>query len=156
MIKKIKLLLIGAVSGGLAAIDNNIKNSIENGAIDNGVIDKTNGFAEIEKHHNKGIPLNKFDNYTKEITAISASVLTAHALSTGVQALNDDDLAMDIANTLILGGALSNVYDRIKRGYVVDYLKIGKKRAIYNISDFMIITGVFIYFLNTLFKNKID
>lgn len=156
MIKMIKLLSVGVASGGLAALDNSIKTKIEDGRINNGVIDKTNGFAEIEKHHNKGIPLNKFDNHTKEIAAISAVVLSIHALSSAFQALDDNDSIADIANTFILGGALSNVYDRVARGYVVDYLKIGKKRAIYNISDFMIIFGVLISCLNTLFKHKTD
>lgn len=153
---KIKLLSIGIAATALASIDNLIKDKIEDNRINNGVIKKTKGFAEIEKHHNKGIPLNKLDGHTKEITAVSAAVLAAHAVNTGAQAINDTDSLSDIANTLILGGAISNVYDRIARGYVVDYLKIGKKRAIYNLSDFMIIGGVVLSFINALFNNKTD
>jgi len=150
--RKIKLFLIGTAAALLAGIDNEIKECVERDAINNGVIKHTNGFAEIEKHHNKGLPLNKFDNHTKEITAISAAVLTLQALNTGEKALKDDDGISDIANALILGGALSNTYDRIRRGYVVDYLKVGRKRAIYNISDFMIISGVLLSLINSIFK----
>lgn len=140
----LKTYCLGIIAVGLALFDNSIKEKIESGTIDNGVIDKTKGFAEIEKHHNKGIPLNKFDKHTKEITALSAGILAGHAMNTGISALTEDDTSADIANTLILAGALSNVYDRVKRGYVVDYLKIGRKRAIYNLSDFMIIGGALV------------
>lgn len=139
-----RLLGIGTFAAGLALIDNSIKEKIEAGTIDNGVIKRTNGFAEIEKHHNKGLPLNKFDTHTKEITALSCFVMFFQALTTLNDALEEDDAVKDTANALILAGALSNTYDRVERGYVVDYLKVGRKRAIYNISDFFIIIGVII------------
>lgn len=150
--KESRLLAICSLASVLALFDNSIKKKIEDGTINNGVIEKTNGFAEIEKHHNKGIPLNKFDNHTREITLISSIVLIVHAMRTGYQAMQNEDGIYDIANTLILGGAMSNTYDRISKGYVVDYLKIGKKRAIYNISDFLIIGGVTI----TIIKSFMD
>ena len=39
----------------------------------------------------------------------------------------------------VLGGALSNSIDRIRKHYVVDYIPIGK--YVYNISDFFIYIG---------------
>lgn len=151
--KKINLFSlfgIGAFAASLAMIDNSIKEKIEDGTINNGVIDKTRGFAEIEKHHNKGLPLNKLDNHTKEITAVSCAVLVFQAFTTLYDALEKEDFVTDTANALILAGALSNSYDRVERGYVVDYLKVGRKKAIYNISDFFIIIGVIIRFIKAL------
>lgn len=153
IMKKVNLFSlfgIGAFAASLAMIDNSIKEKIEDGTIDNGVIDKTRGFAEIEKHHNKGLPLNKLDNHTKEITAVSCAVLVFQAFTTLYDALEKEDLVTDTANALILAGALSNSYDRVERGYVVDYLKVGRKKAIYNISDFFIIIGVIIRFIKAL------
>lgn len=145
-----RLFGIGACATALACLDNSIKNKIEDGTINNGVIQKTNGFAEIEKHHNKGLPMNKLDNHTKEITAVSVAAMFFQALNTLNDAISDDDSVKDAANVLIMAGALSNTYDRVERGYVVDYLKIGRKKAIYNISDFFIITGVIIRFIKAL------
>ena len=145
-----RLLGIASLATGLACLDNSIKEKIEDGTINNGVIEKTKGFAEIEKHHNKGLPLNKLDNHTKEITAVSVAMMFFQALNTLNDALEDDDSVKDAANALIMAGALSNTYDRVERGYVVDYLKIGRKKAIYNISDFFIITGVIIRFIKAL------
>ena len=47
---------------------------------------------------------------------------------------------------LLLGGALSNTYDRLKRKYVVDYFSFGVKwkrlrNIVFNISDFCILAG---------------
>ncbi len=47
---------------------------------------------------------------------------------------------------LLLGGAFSNTYDRLKRQYVVDYLSLNVKnksvrKIIFNISDLCIILG---------------
>lgn len=47
---------------------------------------------------------------------------------------------------LLLGGAFSNTYDRLKRGFVVDYVSFGVKweplrRVVFNVSDFCIIIG---------------
>ena len=72
------------------------------------------------------------------------------AMNTLNDAMAKDDAVVDAANAMILAGALSNTYDRVERGYVVDYLKIGRKRAIYNLSDFLIIFGVIIRFIKAL------
>jgi len=136
-----KLMIMGCVAAGFATADNLIKSLIDKDRIKDGPIDK-NGFFEIEKHHNKGIPMNKLDKHTKEIAAASVFVLGAHAANTVSRAINEDNCIMDAANTLIMAGALSNTCDRVKKGYVTDYLMVGKKkRAIYNISDFFIFGG---------------
>lgn len=43
---------------------------------------------------------------------------------------------------LILGGGASNLFDRVKRGYVVDYLGLPKiKNIVFNLSDLFIFLG---------------
>lgn len=54
--------------------------------------------------------------------------------------------ALKLGLGLLLGGAFSNTYDRLKKGYVVDYLIFPKapgiiKNVIFNLSDFAIIIG---------------
>ena len=48
--------------------------------------------------------------------------------------------------SFLLGGALSNTYDRLKRGYVVDYFRLNVpvkriRNLIFNVSDFCILLG---------------
>lgn len=146
-----RLLGIGTFAAGLALLDNSIKEKIEDGTINNGVIKHTKGFMEIEKHHNKGLPLNKLDKHTKEIAFFSSFATIFQAATTMTDALEEGDVVKDTANAMILAGALSNTYDRLERGYVVDYLMVGRKKAIYNISDFFIIFGVIIRCIKALF-----
>ena len=54
--------------------------------------------------------------------------------------------------SLLLGGAYSNTYDRIKRSYVVDYFRINVtwkplRDLIFNLSDFCIIIGALVTIL---------
>ena len=45
---------------------------------------------------------------------------------------------------LIIAGSLSNIYDRLKRGYVVDYIRIktkGADKVIFNLGDIFILLG---------------
>lgn len=52
--------------------------------------------------------------------------------------------------SLILGGAISNFFDRIFYKQVIDYFTLGT--AVINISDIMIVVGLIFYLLS--FKNK--
>ena len=54
---------------------------------------------------------------------------------------------------MILGGALSNIFDRIVYGFVVDYIDF-KIWPVFNISDMCISIGVLILFLQSLSRNE--
>ena len=54
---------------------------------------------------------------------------------------------------LILGGALSNLYDRIVFGFVVDYIDI-RIWPVFNISDMCISIGVIILIIKLLRKDE--
>ncbi len=58
-----------------------------------------------------------------------------------------------IACGLILGGAISNLYDRISLGYVVDYIDF-RIWPVFNISDTCITVGVFILLFQSLRKKS--
>lgn len=54
---------------------------------------------------------------------------------------------------LIMGGAFSNLYDRVFLGYVVDYIDI-KVWPVFNLSDSAISVGAFLLLLNEFRKPK--
>ena len=59
--------------------------------------------------------------------------------------LLEDKKSIDLEKlgwAIVLGGALSNNFDRLKRKFVVDYIPLG--RYIYNLGDFFIYTGAII------------
>ena len=58
---------------------------------------------------------------------------------------------------LIIGGALSNCIDRIRYGYVMDFIDVHVKDwhfAIFNIADSTICIGVFLLIVNMLFISQ--
>lgn len=62
-----------------------------------------------------------------------------------------------IAFSLILGGALGNLYDRIILGYVIDFIEIYYKNfswPIFNIADISISLGLILLLYSMLFKCK--
>lgn len=55
---------------------------------------------------------------------------------------------------MILGGGISNLLDRVFRGYVVDYIDINYliKYPIFNLADILIVIGVLLIIGNLLFN----
>ena len=117
-----------------------------------------NGKVVIKKYHNKGAMLN-IGEQNQHFMAILSLVFSAFV--TGIFVATLGMKGKKLLNTglaLILGGAYSNTYDRLRRKYVVDYLSfrintdkinnnLCKRLAqkfnaiVYNISDFGIILG---------------
>jgi len=68
--------------------------------------------------------------------------------------LRDNQILTSVALTTILGGAIGNLIDRIKYGYVIDFLDISWSQKFslppFNIADCSILVGVAIMFINTL------
>ena len=64
-----------------------------------------------------------------------------------------------LAFSLIIGGSLGNLIDRIVRGYVVDFIsiKLGSYNfPIFNIADSLIVVGVFLLLIGSKGGNKDD
>ena len=108
--------------------------------------DYLNGWIRILTYHNYGAFLNSGDKkpvLVKMISLILSIGLTILFLLTFTR-YGKRELQTGLA--ILLGGAWSNTYDRLKRGYVVDYLNFPKlpgkfRTVVYNISDFCILIG---------------
>ncbi len=95
---------------------------------------------------NRGFAHNRLDDHQYVVAAVSA-ILTVFFAKRAV--FGNDRSA---GSALILGGALSNTYERIFKGYVTDYIKIGS--TVYNISDFAIFAGAFMIALKSFKEEK--
>lgn len=111
-------------------------------------------FILIRRYHNTGAMLNLGQSRRRVVAAVSvafcAITFIVFLLSLGRK--GNRLLRMGLA--LLLGGAFSNTYDRLKRKYVVDYFsfRVGWKplrRIVFNLSDFCIITGALLAALGT-------
>jgi signal peptidase II len=63
------------------------------------------------------------------------------------------DYLMLSSLSLILGGSLSNLYDRIVRGYVIDFIDF-RVWPVFNFSDVMIDAGIGLIVLHYLINRK--
>ena len=132
-----------------------LKNYIENHVEEQEERKICYGRLLIRKHHNKGMMLNAGQKKRKLVAAISlvfTLILTAvFVVSLGHRGNN----LLRLGLSLLLGGAFSNTYDRLRRGYVVDYVSFPVKwqrfrRIVFNCSDFCIIIGALLSALGML------
>ena len=98
----------------------------------------------INRYHNKGVFLNLLDNNVKLVKALSCVILGILLVAFAIILPSKKKTGVKLGLSLILGGGASNLYDRFKRGYVVDYFSFNVKklkRIIFNISDICIFVG---------------
>lgn len=108
--------------------------------------DYLNGNVHIMTYHNYGAFLNsgeKMPFLVKWISIMLTLVMTVLFVLTFTQ-YGDRQLRTGLS--FLLGGAYSNTYDRVKKGFVTDYLNFPKmpgniKNIVFNISDFCIMVG---------------
>lgn len=107
----------------------------------------------LEKHHNYGFMLNKCSGRpdtvrrTSLLSMISVGLWTIYVFTPG----RKSSRLLKTGTSLLAGGALSNTFDRVKRSYVVDYLRFPKIRLIFNIGDLGIFAGAALNSIGTLF-----
>lgn len=100
----------------------------------------------LRRYHNRGAMLNAGEKRSSVVTALSL-VMTAVLVPVFIFSLGRrGNGLLRVGLALLLGGAFSNTYDRLRRRYVVDYVSFGVKwkwlrGIVFNISDFCIIIG---------------
>lgn len=123
-------------------VDDKIKNYMENTKEMHEKETILNGHIILERYHNKGAMLNFLEKNTKVVKYISASLLGVLSIVFMFILPKQGKKLLKLALALVIGGACSNVYDRITKGYVVDYFSFKFiKNIIFNISDICIFVG---------------
>ncbi len=89
--------------------------------------------------HNTGIAFSLFQGKSDLLTIV-AIVIMIGAVYVYITQLPNRRLLIQLAMGLILGGALGNVIDRIRLGYVVDFIQVGWF-PIFNLADSAITVG---------------
>ncbi|HAU65761.1 MAG: Lipoprotein signal peptidase [Candidatus Uhrbacteria bacterium GW2011_GWF2_39_13] len=109
------------------------------------------GILQFAIHQNWGIA---FDIPFKLELVILFSVLIGLGLAHAAYKNWKQHPNITVATLMILIGALGNLYDRIVYGFTVDYIILFERSAI-NLSDIVIVTGVFfLLWLSRRAKNK--
>ncbi len=107
---------------------------------------------------NLGVSLGLFTATSPQMRLILIAGTGAIALGVASWLLFERRRVDVIALALVLGGALGNIYDRVTRGYVIDYadLHIGEWRPflIFNFADAAITIGVLILLARSLLSGE--
>ncbi len=103
-------------------------------------------YIQVRRYHNKGAVLNLGQNKRHIVAALSVAMCIAVAVIFILSLGRRGNRLLRVGLALLLGGAFSNTYDRLKRKYVVDYFSFNVKweplrRVVFNISDFCIMIG---------------
>lgn len=117
----------------------------------------------LEKFYNKGIAFSVFNsdsaliNYIILFIIILVIAFIIRLFLTQFNKLKQNEV---IAYSLIIGGAVGNMIDRIIHGYVLDFIFIHYNSfyfpAIFNLADVSISLGVFFLLLAYLKEEKVD
>lgn len=109
----------------------------------------------IRKFHNKGLAFGRGGGRQPLIAAVSLGMAVCCTLLFLISFGRRGRALLHTGLALLLGGAYSNTYDRLKRRYVVDYFSFGVKwkrlrNIIFNLSDFCIMIGAMLCAIATV------
>ena len=107
----------------------------------------------IRKHHNKGMMLNAGQKRRRLVAAVSLAFTLILTVVFIVSLGHRGNNLLRLGLALLLGGAFSNTYDRLRRGYVVDYVSFNVpweafRKIVFNIGDFAIMIGALVSVLS--------
>lgn len=104
------------------------------------------GRVVIKKYHNKGAALNFMEQQPGAVKKTCGAVLLFSGILWYLLFRRKANPFLLLGLSLTVGGGASNFYDRVKRGYVVDYFSFRTpwkrlNQVIFNISDMCIFLG---------------
>lgn len=104
------------------------------------------GKVILTKYHNKGAALNFLAKRPGILTLIHTGLWGFLAGIFAVLFGKKENPGLLAGLALMLGGGASNLFDRINRGHVIDYVSFGVKwkkfrNIVFNVSDFFIFLG---------------
>lgn len=113
----------------------------------------------LRKVYNRGMMMNRLDQHPLIVQLASVFSGGVLLICQAILFKQPGRKKEKIGLSLMLAGALGNTYDRVKRGYVVDYLAIKTKHKklsdiTFNLADISIFAGVFMVFLGELCSRK--
>lgn len=111
-------------------------------------------FFTITYVENRGMAFGMFQN--KMIFLIISTILISTVVSYFIYKLSKKNVFVTICLSCILGGALGNLIDRIRQGFVVDYLSFSIFPPVFNLADSAVVVGAFVLAAILLFDKELN
>ena len=120
-----------------------IKNLAEKKLKGKGKLKSTKTGFSLQLVHNKGFALNKWESHPDWVKTLQSLMMILVGVYAGIRMCFSKTGKIALTGwSFLLGGGASNLFDRLYRGYVVDYLGLPKIKDLYfNLSDLCIFLG---------------
>ena len=150
-----KMLFPFAVAGTVATTDHYLKGKFDRELPTDSSKGIKKGHLVLRKLHNKGGFLGFGEKYSKEMIGVSIFGTAISFFSLLGACARRGRFFEKAGYAFILGGAASNTYDRVKKGYVIDYASLDVKpkkikNIVFNLSDVFIFFGSILVFISNL------
>jgi len=122
----------------------------------NNSIELIKNFFYLTYTHNTGAAFSILMG--KRIFLILIAVVILIAIFNYLRKNKIESKVEKIAFSLVIGGSIGNLLDRIVRGYVIDFLDFkifGYNFPIFNLADTFIVIGVFLLLIITLTRKEV-
>lgn len=104
-------------------------------------VEVVGGWLALEYTENRGAAFGLFAGLTPILAAVSIAILTALLVHFSRQ--GRPPLWQTVATGAVTGGALGNLVDRVRLGYVIDFVSVGPWPN-FNVADSAITVGVLV------------
>ena len=91
---------------------------------------------------NYGIAFGKMENMQGMVIAVTGAIMLGMCIYIFIKH-NTESPLMLIILSMIVGGGIGNIIDRIRIGYVIDYLDFRVWSYIFNFADICVVVGCF-------------
>ena len=148
-------MIYAILAAAVFFLDLGIKNHIERKGTEGAEQEIGGGMLLLRKYHNRGAFLNTGERKSGLVAVVSVILTLAMTVLFLVTFSFRGSRLLKAGLSLLLGGAYSNTYDRLRRHYVVDYVSFPVKnemirRIVFNISDFCIMIGALLMVIGSV------
>ena len=141
------------IAAAVIVIDQITKNMLVK-ALADGPITVIRNFFNLVYVENYGIAFGMFKD--KTIFFIVTQLLISVVIMYVIYRLRNKSVPLTICLSLILGGAVGNLIDRIRLGYVIDYLSFSIFPPVFNFADSAIVVGAILLSVLIVFNKDIQ
>lgn len=118
------------------------------------------GFLDLVHVHNAGVAFGLLNDVTHPLRSLATTTLAIVALigiAFYARHIRDEEHLARVGLSLILGGAVGNLADRLRQGFVVDFVDVYWRDWhfwAFNVADAAITVGAILIFLDLLFPRR--
>lgn len=144
---------------GLFQTDLAIKHEMDKDPAPDEARELCGGAVRIRRLRNYGMAGGRFSGHMPAIIRVSGLLTLGCGAGFLFRLFQARQELQKAGYAFLMGGALSNLYDRCRKGYVVDYVSFRTpfqrlNRLVFNLSDFFIMTGALLICIGQMKKPR--